>query len=110
MNHQDLRYVFTKHAIGRLEQSDLDLKLARRYLKFAQKVNQVRSDKEREYKDEKHGNNEGVFYMQYGPYVYTCRIQENKFNPEETILLVITFTDQRQTVKMRQSEAAKVEY
>jgi hypothetical protein len=94
---RNLKIIFTKHAKERLRECNLEFKKVYGMIRNSEPEKPLH---DRAYKRDRYGNDqEGVFHRRNGTFVFTCKIVENKFNPGEEVILVITMCDQRATVK-----------
>ncbi len=91
-----IKIIFTKHAIERLQESGLPLKGGVSLVEESQEEKLPRDVIES--KREKYNGNQGVFYRRNGTFVFVTKyiIDRFTFRP---ILLVLTLTDQRVTLK-----------
>jgi len=96
---KQMRIMFTKHAKERLKEMGLEYKKVYGMIRHGEQEDPHFHKGQREAKVKKHGEYEGIFYIRNGPNLFTCKQTENKFKPEEQIILLITATDQRSTLR-----------
>lgn len=92
------KIIFSKHAIQRLKETDLDLRSAISSLRESYKYTAF-TKQDKKYKLRKYGEKNGnVFYRQNGTVLFTCRI--SLYSKTKTqVITVMTVTDQRVNIK-----------
>ncbi len=95
LNGENLTIVFTQHARERLSEFHISIKAACRFLQQSLPEKPIHTS---EYKRKKYHCNVGVTYHRCGPYIYTGKREVHKITGEPCFV-VITFIDQRVTIK-----------
>jgi len=102
---QGLHVLATKHAKEGLEELKIPFRRAVAMIFHGCLDRPIRSNS---YKTEKYGEQqEDVIYVRNGTVIFTIRKTKNNFNQEETILLLITVTDQQVTAKIPVKEISR---
>jgi hypothetical protein len=86
-----VKIVFTQHAIQRIGN--------RPWKDIFNGIREGKKEKlqEKKYKNSKYGEEqEGIFYRRFGSWVFTLKYVEDDYQPGEEMLLLITFTDQKE--------------
>ncbi len=92
----------TKHATVRMEEANMPYKKLV-FMLLHGEYEKLPKDLSRQ-KRRRYNGNEEVFYVRYGPYVFTC--VNKKDGQDRDITLVITMIDQRETLKVAPREDA----
>lgn len=95
LNGEELQILFTYHAKQRMAESHVSYKQGVRLLLQAEPDKPIHGYR---YKKEKYNGNYGVVYFRWGTFIFTGKRVLDKRTGDPTFL-VITFTDQRLTVR-----------
>lgn len=92
----ELKVIATHHAKERLEQMEIPFRRAVYLIKTGKEEKGYIS----KYKKQKYGDKQdGVFFIRNGSAIFTLKIEPNKHKEGENVLILITATDQKATIK-----------